>query len=68
MAETRLHESSRRSKNECGIDVIVATATTRSTKGGNDLRNKFATDEVSQGLVAPAKGPVPEFALAKYGD
>ena len=66
--KARLHETSRRRSNECGIDVVVAAATTRETTGGNNVRNKFTADEAAQELVALAKEMFPDSALAKYDE
>ena len=63
---SHLHETSRRRNHECGIDVIVAAATRRSTKGGSQIRNKITADEAAQELVSLAKEHFPDSSLANY--
>ena len=53
--KTHLLETSRRRNGECGIDIIVVSATSRGDWGGSQIRNKFIADEAAQLLVDLAK-------------
>ena len=47
--KSHLHEASRRRNNECGINVIVASASTRRWRSGNrETHNILTADAVAQ--------------------
>ena len=60
-----LHEVSRRRNQECGIDVIVASATIRPCFQSG-VRNMVTAEEAAQTLVTLAKAQFPDSALAQY--
>ena len=60
-----LHEVSRRRNQECGIDVIVASATVRPCFQSG-VRNMVTAEEAAQALVTLAKTHFPDSALAQY--
>ena len=61
----KLHESSRRRNNECGIDVIVASAFKRSGKS-HKRQPMMTADEASQALIQVALEHDPNGALATH--
>ncbi len=61
----RIHEVSRRRNGECGLDVIVASATRR--QGANHTREPILTaEEAAQTLVQLARKLDPDGALATH--
>ena len=63
--KAHLHESSRRTNLQCGIDVIVASANTRTAhKGTNNSKPMFTAGEAAQALLELAKEHFPDSALA----
>ena len=51
-----MHEAGKRRNNECGIDAIVASASTRHWRNGRrETLNALTAGEVAQGLVKLAK-------------
>ena len=61
----KLHESSRRRNNKCGIDVIVASSSIRTAYHMDNGRPRFTAEEAAQRLMIMAKEHFPDSALAK---
>jgi len=61
----KLHESSRRRNNECGLDVIIASAYRRQGKW-NKRQPMMTADEASQALIQVAIEHDPNGALATH--
>ena len=69
--KAQLHETSRRRNMECGLDVIVASATNRAPIGHGyaaQVRKQFTAYEAAQVLVDIAKEQFPYSSLAKHTD
>ena len=64
MAKSKLNETSRRTNNQCGIDVIVASAQSRTTRR-TDGKQILTAGEAAQQLMSLAKQHFPDSALAK---
>ena len=64
--KAHLHEASRRTNMQCGVDVIVASASVRTAhKGVNNNKPMFTANEAAQALMTLAKEHFPDSALAK---
>ena len=61
----RIHESSRRRNDTCGIDVIVASSTVRTAHNNDKGRPRFTSEEAAQRLMLLAKEHFPDSALAQ---
>ena len=62
--KSKLNETSRRTNNQCGIDVIVASAQSRTT-WRTDGKPMLTAGEAAQQLMSLAKQHFPDSALAK---
>ena len=62
--KTHLHDSSRRSNNRCGIDMIVASSSVRTAHHGCVPKPRFTAGAATRRLMASAKDHFPDSALA----
>ena len=62
--KSKLNETSRRTNNQCGIDVIVASAQSRTTRRA-DGKPMLTAGKAAQQLMSLAKQHFPDSALAK---
>ena len=62
--KAHLHESSRRTNLQCGIDVIVASATSHTAHKGGGARPMCTAAEAAQTLLELAREHFPDSALA----